>query len=147
MRDILIGLIVVISFLITSIFCVEPNFVVIKTNIVTNNLDSYGVGVHFRLPFITNLSYINLSKRADVIDTTVTNESGIKLQHEYMVIWHVVDPIIYYQKFIKNKQQTLFDYVTSLQNNKNPNKFLENKGIIIDKIILVNQMSILMSSD
>lgn len=138
MRDILVLIMIIISILLTSLFCVGTNFVGLGINIFTNNIKTYDTGVHFRLPLVTNLIYINLLKRNDIISIN-TIESNIKMQHEYMLIWHVANAKAYYEKFVPKKQQLLFDYVSLYQEQKNTFEFLENNGIIVDKVILVNK--------
>ena len=136
MRDILIIVLIAFSILITSVFCVEKNMVVMKTNIITNNTSIYTQGIHFKLPFIYNLTHISLNKRFDSIAISYNHESTIIKHQDYMVIWHVVSPLNYYNNLIQDKQQLLHDVL--LSNDKN--QILSKNGIYIDKIILVNQL-------
>ena len=138
MRDILILIMIVISILLTSLFFVGTNVSALGVNIFTNDIKSYSSGINFKIPLITNVIYVNLLKRNDSVEIN-TLESNVKIQNEYMLIWHVSNPKIYYEKFIPRKQQLLFEYISLYQDQKNIHEFFKNNGIVVDKVFLVNR--------
>jgi hypothetical protein len=138
MRDILISIMIILSILVTSVFFVGTNFVSLEVNALTNNINVYKTGVHFRIPLITNLIYINLLERNDSININII-ENNVKVQNEYMLLWHVTDGSLYYKNFLPKKQQLFFEYIKLYQEHKNVFNFFKNNGIVVDKTILVNK--------
>lgn len=133
----------------SSVIVVNQTEYGIANNSLAKEQTVYMPGIHFIVPFITDVVYISRNMNQS---NYILNKSGFKL--DIVASWHTVNPILYWQKRVKFNQvmesQVNIILDQNIANLANPNEMLNltqlqfNKsslsslGIILDNIVVIN---------